>query len=199
MNNTIPSQQGNVCESHFSREKSIVISTEIEKLLEKQVLEKVESEDGEFISPIFLRPKKNGSYRMILNLKEFNQNVEYHHFKMETFEKALTNDFSGQFLGIHGYQRCLLLCANTCGWPQIPSLPMGKGNCFSSLASQMGFPVGQESTQRWWSRFTLSYDLRVIQFRDTLMIPLIVADSEAELQQSIKESLHTFETLGFHY
>ena len=65
MTNTIPSQQGNVCESHFSREKSFVISTEIEKLLEKKVLEKVESEDGEFISPIFLRPKKNGSYRMI--------------------------------------------------------------------------------------------------------------------------------------
>lgn len=43
----------------------------------------------EFISNICIRPKKNGTYRMILNLKLLNCNVEYHHFKMETFKSAV--------------------------------------------------------------------------------------------------------------
>ena len=38
------------------------------------------------MSTIFLRPKNDGSFRMILNLKQFNESVEYHHFKMDTLE-----------------------------------------------------------------------------------------------------------------
>lgn len=41
-------------------------------------------EAGEVISPIFICPKKDGSHRMILNLKHLNNYVEYHHFKMDT-------------------------------------------------------------------------------------------------------------------
>ncbi len=41
-------------------------------------------ERGEVISPIFVCPKKDGSHRMILNLKRLNTYVEYHHFKMDT-------------------------------------------------------------------------------------------------------------------
>lgn len=53
------------------------------------VIKKVEPEEGQFLSPIFVRPKKNGEYRMILNLKKLNEFVPYHHFKMDTFEKTL--------------------------------------------------------------------------------------------------------------
>ncbi len=35
---------------------------------------------------IFLRPKKNGKFRLILNLKDLNQDIEYKKFKMETLE-----------------------------------------------------------------------------------------------------------------
>jgi hypothetical protein len=55
------------------------------------VLEQVEHVQGEFISNIFLRPKKEiGRYRMILNLKELNEFVAYHLFKMDTLETVLT-------------------------------------------------------------------------------------------------------------
>jgi hypothetical protein len=33
--------------------------------------------------------KKDGEYRMILNLKDLNLDIEYYHFKMETFETTL--------------------------------------------------------------------------------------------------------------
>ena len=46
-------------------------------------------EIGDFVSTIFLRPKKDGTHRTILNLKQFNEFVEYHHFKMDTLETAI--------------------------------------------------------------------------------------------------------------
>ena len=48
-----------------------------------------EHEVEEFISPIFLRPKGKDQYRMILNLKEFNKNLETIHFKMDTIYSVL--------------------------------------------------------------------------------------------------------------
>ena len=62
---------------------------EISKLLSKGVLELTHRSPGDFISNIFVRPKKDGSYRMILNLKPLNEFVDYHHFKMDTFQTAL--------------------------------------------------------------------------------------------------------------
>ena len=40
--------------------------------------------EGDFISTISIRPKKDGTYRLILNLKNLNDHVEYHRFKMDT-------------------------------------------------------------------------------------------------------------------
>lgn len=54
-----------------------------------KVIEEVQSEINEFISPIFISPKKNGEYRIIFNLKELNKHIEYQHFKMDTFESTL--------------------------------------------------------------------------------------------------------------
>lgn len=48
------------------------INTEVEKLLGKGVIIATGHEKGHFISPIFLRPKKDGSFRLILNLKSLN-------------------------------------------------------------------------------------------------------------------------------
>ena len=62
---------------------------EINKLRLKGVLKVTSLEPGEFISPIFLRPKPDGSHRMILNPKTFNEFVQYHHFKMDTPESAI--------------------------------------------------------------------------------------------------------------
>ena len=40
--------------------------------------------ESRYLSPVFTRPKKDGTNRMILNLKGLNSEITYHHFKMDT-------------------------------------------------------------------------------------------------------------------
>lgn len=74
----------------FSKEENTFIEKQIKEFLSKEIIKNVEHEEGEFISNIFLRPKKDGSFRIILNLENLNENVVYKHFKMETFSHALS-------------------------------------------------------------------------------------------------------------
>lgn len=46
-----------------------IISGEVSKLLSKGVIEKTCHKDNGFVSNVFVRPKKDGTHRMILNLK----------------------------------------------------------------------------------------------------------------------------------
>lgn len=46
-----------------------IIDAEIDKLQQQQVVVEASCVDGQFLSPIVLRKKKNGEYRLILNLK----------------------------------------------------------------------------------------------------------------------------------
>ena len=82
----------------FNENQSVIIADEIKKLVEKNVLIEVQKCHGQFLSSIFLRPKKNGEFRMILNLKKFNENVKYYHFKMDTFELAIKLITKGTFM-----------------------------------------------------------------------------------------------------
>ncbi|KXJ09019.1 Transposon Tf2-6 polyprotein [Exaiptasia diaphana] len=75
--------------SVFNLQEQQIVQQEITTLLSKGVIQRSFHEPGEYISTIFVRPKADGSYRMILNLKEFNQSVEYHHFKMDTLDTVL--------------------------------------------------------------------------------------------------------------
>ena len=63
-------------------------AAEIAKLITKEVLQVTNRVRDGFISNIFIRPKKDGAFRMILNLKPLNKFVDYHHFKMDTFRTA---------------------------------------------------------------------------------------------------------------
>ena len=57
---------------------------EINKLIGKGMIEYSGHEKGEFISPIFLRSKSDGTSKLILIRKILNKFLEYNHFKMET-------------------------------------------------------------------------------------------------------------------
>ena len=73
----------------FSKAEQLVVEQEIKKLLSKGIIATSAHEPDEFISPIFLRPKPDGSHRLILNLKGLNEHVVYRHFKMESIWNAM--------------------------------------------------------------------------------------------------------------
>ena len=50
---------------------------EIKNFLPKGVIEECQHEEDKYISPIFLTPKSDGSFRMILNLKKLNDQMPY--------------------------------------------------------------------------------------------------------------------------
>ena len=79
-------------------EEQHVIDIEIDKLLVKGVITPSSHEEGEYISPIFTRAKKDGSFRVILNLKRLNTHVQYHHFKMDSLNTVLQMVKPGCFM-----------------------------------------------------------------------------------------------------
>ena len=72
---------------------------EVRKLWGKGVIVQVEHVEGEFISNVFLRPKPNGEFRLILDLTEFNKHVKYEHFKMASLQTAIDMMRPGCFMG----------------------------------------------------------------------------------------------------
>ena len=80
--------QNNFKQSLNDEEKSL-IREEIVALLRKNVIVYSNHEENQIVSPIFLTNKKDGSHRMILNLKKLNENIQYKHFKMEMLSQAI--------------------------------------------------------------------------------------------------------------
>ena len=73
----------------FSNIDTQKIDREIDRLLNKGIIEPTEPSDDQYISNIFFREKKNGEIRLILNLKYLNLAAEYHHFRMETIQSVV--------------------------------------------------------------------------------------------------------------
>lgn len=71
----------------------------INKLLKSSAIERCSTEDNQYVSPIFLVPKPDGSNRFILNLKNFNESIKKEHFKMEDLRTALNLLDKYDFMG----------------------------------------------------------------------------------------------------
>ena len=82
-----PLQQQLPREIHLNlKEKSVVVE-EIENLLKKVAIEKVHMKKvfakSQFVSNLFPVKKRDGGNRPVINLKNLNQYIPHHHFKME--------------------------------------------------------------------------------------------------------------------
>ena len=71
-------------QKRMSEKEEAFLCREINSLLRKNISAKCSSEPGEYFSPIFLVPKEDDSYRLILNLKSLNKCMPYQHFKLDT-------------------------------------------------------------------------------------------------------------------
>ena len=85
---------------NYSEKEYQILNTEIQAMLQKRAVEIVDPRNecqNQFISTLFVRPKKDGGSRPIFNLKQLNEFVIYEHFKMEGFQVVknmmIKNDF----------------------------------------------------------------------------------------------------------
>ena len=82
-------KQHSVCEICMSSTETQFARCHIQELIKKKAIISSKCEKGDFISPVFLSPKKDGGYRMILNLKQFNKYAKHISFKMETLHHIM--------------------------------------------------------------------------------------------------------------
>ena len=73
----------------FSLAENAILDSEIAKLLTKGVIVPSKIYKNDYVSNVFLRRKKDGNYRLILNLKAMNKSVTYRHFKMDNLKTAI--------------------------------------------------------------------------------------------------------------
>ena len=67
----------------FSDSEKELIQDEINQMLEKCAICEVHQSQCRFLSNLFLVAKKGGGQRPVINLRNLNKYVQYHHFKME--------------------------------------------------------------------------------------------------------------------
>ena len=67
----------------LSSEAERTLDLEVGKLLDKKAVVRVEPSPGQFVSSVFTVPKKDGSQRLVVNLKPLNRAVSKQRFKME--------------------------------------------------------------------------------------------------------------------
>ena len=79
----VPAQSA-VPVSKFQPHEFHIVEEALSQLIEKGVIRKAPQIEGKYVSKIFLRPKADGSQRLILNLKKFDESVVYKHFKMDS-------------------------------------------------------------------------------------------------------------------
>ena len=65
-----------------------VMQEEIEKLLLKGAIQLVSPSNGQFVSRLFLVPKKTGDLRLVINLRPLNKFIIRKHFKMENLQNV---------------------------------------------------------------------------------------------------------------
>ena len=84
-----PCEQCNRSPINFNLKEQDIITKLLAKFEDKGVIVKSEHETGEILSHVFIRPKADGTYRLILNLSRLNEHVDKITFKMETLRSAL--------------------------------------------------------------------------------------------------------------
>ena len=107
-----PSQVRPMPEIKFSPEEKQLVRAEINKLLENKVIVKAQHVDGEFVSNVFCREKKNkDKKRTILNLKNLNKFLVKTKFKMDTLMTTLALVTPGCFFNSFDFKDAYFSCA----------------------------------------------------------------------------------------
>ena len=73
----------------FNSTEDELVKQEISSFIKKGIIQEVEPVEDQVLSNIFLREKKDGSQRVILNLKFLNETIDKVHFKMDSLKHTI--------------------------------------------------------------------------------------------------------------
>lgn len=167
----------------------------LREFLEKNIIEQ-SVKSGGFFSSVFLVEKRDLSFRAILNLKDLNQSVEHHHFKMDTIKDAICLIRENCFFGSVDLKDSYF---------SVPVHPLFReylkfywnGEAFQFTC----LPQGLSSAPRVFTKllkpvFALlrKHGHSVVGFIDD---SLLVAESQQELLASINSTVKLLDSLGF--
>lgn len=95
----LPTQNFFPREYRFNQESRGVIQAEVQSLVQRKVVSQVRDVTPKFVSNIFIRPKPNGKFRLILDLSTLNDEVVKKHFKMTHLDSAIALMTRGCYMG----------------------------------------------------------------------------------------------------
>lgn len=73
----------------FNEKEHLAIQEEVQQLIDKRFVSKISS-GWKFISNIFVVPKQNDKFRLIIDLSPLNKFIKKEHFKMDNLEVAVS-------------------------------------------------------------------------------------------------------------
>lgn len=180
----------------MSQQMEAVCESEIRDLLDKKAVTEISFGSHRFVCSFFSIPKKNGGFRPIVNLKNLNKFLIYHHFKMESLETVKQILRKGDWI-----VKLDLKDAYT-------TVPMYEGHqdflCFLWKTKMFRFsclPFGLSSAPRCFTKimrvvvtFLRRRGIRLIIYLDDFLIMNVSRD---KLLEDINIVLVTLKALGF--
>ena len=169
---------------------------EIDAMLEKDAIEKVEDNSLGFYSTFFIVAKKGGGFRPILNLRPLNKHICYRRFRMETLTSVLENVFPGDWMASLDLKDAYF---------HVPILPSHRPFlrfAFANVIYQFKvLPFGLSSAPRVFTKIlaplVAHIHLQGIHFIPYLDDCLIIAKSKKDLVMHVQEAVRLLERAGF--
>jgi hypothetical protein len=190
-------EHGNM-QTQFSgnAEQEALIAREVEDLLQKQAITPVEKQLNQFVSRLFVVPKKGNQWRAVLNLKPLNVHIEKHHFKMENWWSLRSLLKQGDYMIRLDLKDAFL------------SIPIHKDSirflCFDWKGTRYSWqrlPFGLTSSPRIFTKvlkpvvaFLRRQGIKLSIYMDDL---LMWNSDKEKLLEHLKEVIKTLQSLGF--
>ena len=81
-----------------NQKNCILIDQAVQMMITKEAVKQVSACPDQFLSPVFLVPKRDGGQRPVINLKRLSQYVEYQLFKLEGIQALKSLVKKGDFM-----------------------------------------------------------------------------------------------------
>ena len=94
----------------MSAKQKSILQLEIDKLIDKEVVSEIKSNDAAWVSNVFLRPKPGNKWHLIIDLTLLNEHIRKEHFKMDHLGVATEMMSKGTYMASLGPIWLLLIC-----------------------------------------------------------------------------------------